>query len=84
MPKDEEIGGSLGNGASSLRMSQFIEALIRVDLHKQKAIESDKGVSVGIFGWCLTGHHDLCYKEIPDQKCTCLCHNHQTKGEVSE
>jgi hypothetical protein len=74
MPKNEEVGGSLGDGASSLRMSQFIEALIRVDLNKQKALELDKGVSVGIFGWCLTGHHELCYKKIPFQVCTCTCH----------
>lgn len=88
MPNNANEGGSLGNGASSLRISQFVEALIRVDLYKQKTIQLDKGVNnrMGLFGWCLTGHHDLCYKQIPEQTCTCLCHtNHaQPKGENNE
>jgi hypothetical protein len=82
MPNQSE-GRGLGNGASSERMSQFIEALIRVDLSKQKAIESDKVVNnrMGIFGWCLTGHHDLCYKKIPFQVCTCTCHTKEDENE---
>lgn len=80
MPNQSE-GRGLGSGASSERMSQFIEALIRVDLSKQKALQLNKGVNVGIFGWCLTGHHELCYEKIPVQVCTCTCH---TKEDVNE
>ena len=80
MLKNESEGRGLGNGASSLRMSQFIEALVRIDLKKQQALESSKGENVGIFGWCLTGHHDLCYKKIPFQVCTCLCHSKEEEG----
>jgi hypothetical protein len=80
MPNQSE-GRSLGNGASSERMSQFIEALIRVDLSKQKALQSNKGANVGIFGWCLTGHHELCYKKIPFQVCTCTCHTKEDENE---
>lgn len=81
MPKNKSEGRSPEDGASSLRMSQFIEALVRIDLKKQKALQLDKGDNVGIFGWCLTGHHDLCYKKIPFQVCTCTCHLKEDANE---
>lgn len=73
MPK--EAGGSLGDGASSDRMTQFMHALVRVDLYRQKELPLVKGETMGLFGWCLDGNHDLCFVTIPEHTCKCSCHS---------
>jgi hypothetical protein len=38
-------------------------------------IVEGKEVSMTIFGWCSTGHHDGCRVEFPGHRCSCKCHN---------
>jgi hypothetical protein len=57
-------------------MSQFMEALVKVDLYKQKQLLWSKGEKkdMGLFGWCLDGNHELCFVKIPEHSCKCDCH----------
>lgn len=36
------------------------------------------------FGWCSTGHHDICIVEFPGHRCKCECHGEGVQGGESD
>lgn len=36
------------------------------------------------FGWCITGHHKDCTREIPSGEYTCDCHCHGVESKHAD
>jgi hypothetical protein len=36
-----------------------------------------------LFGWCITGHHEICIVEFPGHRCGCQCHIVEETENVS-
>lgn len=46
-------------------------------------VDPNKPVTLTVFGWCSTGHHDGCQFEFTGHQCSCNCHG-GTTIEVDE